>query len=91
MSNYLESMDTLTSLALLSACAVAIKLFYAYFSLPQNNIHKYPLVNGRKWWSLFITEQKNKFVTDARGLIDDGLKNVSHPSFCKTRHKTMSL
>lgn len=69
------SINSLPTLVLLSALAVAARLFYGFFSPLRNDINKYPLVNGRKPWSFFVTEQKNKFVTDAIGLIEQGFKN----------------
>ena len=82
MPESLNSIDTLPILTLLSAFAVAIKIFYAFFSSPQNDINKYPLINGREWWSPFITKQKTKFVTDAGVLIDHGLKTVRLRTSC---------
>lgn len=77
MPESVGSINTLPILVLLSALAVAARLFYGVFFPRPNDITKYPLVNGRKGWSLFVTEQKNKFVTDASGLIEHGFKTVS--------------
>ncbi|KAJ5713555.1 uncharacterized protein N7483_010736 [Penicillium malachiteum] len=75
MPESLDSIDTLPILALLSVFAVAVKIFHSFFSSP-NDINKYPLINGRKGWSPFIAKQKAKFVTDAKDLIDHGLKTA---------------
>jgi hypothetical protein len=85
VSERLGSINALPTLVLLSAFAVAARLFYGFFYPTRNDINKYLLVNGRKPWSWFVTEQKAKFVTDARGLIDHGLKTVSFRNLGQTK------
>lgn len=63
-------------MAIMSAAALLGSFVYLLASPTHNDIYKYPLVNGRKPWSLFASKQKARFVTDARGVIDEGLKTV---------------
>ena len=43
----------------------------------KDDLSKYPLINGKRPWELFYSNQKSRFVSNAKGLIEEGFARVS--------------
>ena len=79
---FFQRLSNSETVGIITAAIVAIVVRFAFGTYKGKHINKLPLVNGRKWWQWRAKEQKLKFCTEAKKIIDDGFANVSFITGC---------
>ncbi len=61
--------------------AFALSSLFGRFALSfikHDDVSKFPLVNGKKWWQLTAGKQKQNYCDHAKDIVDETFKNVGY-------------